>query len=89
MMNLVLEKLEELKVDVEYEVRKNRIFVTILDFEGFDDEWEEIYRDYDEDAVDNFLEWLEEQCDELVGYYYQHYQFNDFIVEVGYKSFEV
>lgn len=89
MMNLVLEKLEELKVDVEYSVRKNRIFVTILDFEGFDDEWEEIYRDYDEDAVGNFLEWLEEQCDELVGYYYQYYQFNDFIVEVGYKSFEV
>lgn len=67
-----------------------RILVIVYDFEGFDDDWEEIYRDYDEELVDSIQEKLKKSAvsvddDGL----YTLYTFNDFVVEWGYSSFDI
>ena len=89
MKELVLKKLEELGEDVMVEVRDDEIEVIVNDFEGFDDHWCEVLRDFDEDAVGEFVDWLEEQCLEHCGDYYHYYKFDGFTVEIGYASFDI
>ena len=89
MKNLVLEKLATLGQDVEVTVKKDMIDVMVLDFDGFDSDYCEIEREYDEDKVDEVLEWLEEQCQECVLDYYQEYSFDGFFVQVGYASYDI
>lgn len=68
----------------------NGFRVTLNDFEGFDENWEEIDRDYDdEDAVDAFLEMLETECVSKEGDFYVTYHFDGFDVELGYESFNI
>lgn len=92
MLELVLAKLDELGADVEYFVTedKKEVHVTLQDFEGFDDDWEEIDREYDDaEKVDAFEEWLEEQCEQHSGDFYQYFGFGDFVVVLGYASFDI
>lgn len=89
MKELVLKKLEELGEDVWVDVDENEINVTVNDFEGFTEDWEEIHRDYDVDAVEEFLEWLEEHCLESYGDFYEYYEFDGFTVEIGYRSMDI
>jgi hypothetical protein len=63
--------------------------LTVEDFAGFDEHWHEQFRDYDEDAVDALLEWLEEHALSVDGDYYTYYQFDGFLVQVGYASFDI
>lgn len=64
--------------------------VTLNDFEGFDEDWEEIDRDYDnEEAVNAFLEMLERECESKEGDFYVTYHFNGFNVKIGYGSFDI
>ena len=65
------------------------IALTIEDFDGFDEDWCEQFRDYDEDAVDALLEWLEEHALSVDGDFYTYYQFEDFEVRVGYASYDI
>lgn len=67
----------------------DRISLTIEDFAGFDEDWCEQFRDYDEDAVDALLEWLEEHALSMDGDYYTYYQFDGFEVQVGYASYDI
>jgi hypothetical protein len=84
--------LEALGQDVYYDYyEKNHKFdVTLYDFEGFDDDWDEIYRDYDDpEAVEHFLDVLEEESLSCEGDYYETYYFDGFSVQIGYSSFDI
>lgn len=64
--------------------------VTIEDFEGFDEDWSEIEREYDDpEAVDAFLEMLETECVSLEDDYYVIYHFEGFDVKIGYASYDI
>ena len=64
--------------------------VTLQDFEGFDDDWSEIDREFDdEEAVDAFLEMLEAECSSQKGDFYVVYHFEGFDVQLGYASFDI
>lgn len=64
--------------------------VTLDDFEGFDSDWNEIFRDYDnEAAVCDFLEMLEDTSIDSEEDLYTDYFFDGFIVRIGYSSFDI
>lgn len=78
-------------VDVElYRYSNGTYDLTIEDFEGFDKNWNEIIRDYDnEEAVDTLLDWLEANCISKTERLYIDYVFSDFQVTLGYASFDI
>ena len=84
----VLERIAMVE-DVSVFEREHEIAVTVEDFGGFDEHWSEIILDYDEEAVDALCEWLEEHALSVDGDYYQYYQFDGFVVCLGYGSFDV
>lgn len=89
-MEMILAQLDRISADAWYYVTGNHIDLTINDFEGFDEDWSEVYREFvDEDAVDEVLEWLEEHADCVDGDYYHSYYFGDIEVEVDYISFDI
>jgi len=64
--------------------------VTLEDFEGFDEEWSEIDREYDDpEAVERFEEMLETECLSQEGDFYVVYHFEGFDVRLGYASFDI
>ena len=64
--------------------------LTLEDFEGFDDDWNEVEREYvNEEAVDALLKWLEANCIERELNLYIHYVFPDFQLTLGYASFDI
>lgn len=73
--------------DVRYSHRGDVYYVTVEDFEGFDDDWCEIYRDYSDAAlVDEFECWLEEQASSEEDYCYH---FDGFSVQLSYSSWDI
>ena len=94
MMKEIIAMLEKIGDDVEYYVRelneeKPELIITVEDFEGFDDDWSEIMRDYDVEAVNGLIKWLEEHCISEDGDFYSYYHFEEFDVELGYASFDI
>ena len=94
MMKTIIAMLEKMGGDVDYRVRKinnnkPELVITIDDFEGFDDDWSEVMRDYDEEAEGTLIEWLEEHCISEEGDLYSYYHFEDFDVQLGYTSFDI
>jgi hypothetical protein len=94
MMETIIAMLEKMSEDVYYHVRetdeeKPELVITVDDFEGFDEDWSEIMRDYDEEAVDGLIEWLEEHCVSEDGDFYSYYHFEEFDVQLGYSSFDI
>ena len=86
----ILAQLDRISADSYYDVNDNHIDLTIDDFEGFDEDWSEIYRELvDEDAVEEILKWLEENADYIDGDFYRYYHFGEIVVEVGYTSFDI
>ena len=64
--------------------------LTLEDFEGFDDDWNEVEREYvNEKAVDALLKWLEANYTERKSDLYIHYVFPDFRLTLGYASFDI
>ena len=64
--------------------------VTMEDFEGFDEAWDEVMRDYErEDLVDEFLEALDEQALRAEGDFYYDYYFDGFRIHLGYASYDI
>lgn len=64
--------------------------LTLEDFDGFDEDWNEIEREYDnEEAVDALLDWLEANCIERNVNLYIYYTFPDFRLTLGYASFDI
>ena len=94
MMEIIIAMLEKMGEDVYYHVReideeKPELVITIDDFEGFDEDWSEIMRDYDVEAVDGLIEWLEEHCISEDGDFYSYYHFEEFDVQLGYSSYDI
>ena len=66
------------------------IDLTICDFDGFDEDWDEIDHEWvDEETVDEVLEWLEAHADRVEGDFYVSYYFGDVEVQVGYTSYDI
>lgn len=89
-MEMIIAKLDTIANDSDYFVNGNFIDLTIDDFEGFDDDWDEVERELvDEEAVMEVLDWLKENADRTEGDYYHDYYFGDIVVTVGYSSFDI
>lgn len=87
---MIMAAIEGLGDDVIYGVIDREIHVTLCDFEGFDDDWCEIMRDYDdEQAVEDFLQMLADECLSSDGDFYEYYEFDGFTVKLGYESFDI
>ncbi len=87
---MVMELLATAGEDLSIDTRLNGdISVTVEDFDGFDEEWEEIERDYDEDLIDSIEDKLEELADSVDGDYYRYYHFDGFTVVWGHSSFDI
>ena len=89
-LEMITAKLDTIAQDSWYEVDGNEVALTINDFEGFDEDWNEVDREFvDEDAVEEVLEWLEQNADRVEGDFYQYYYFGDIEVCVGATSFDI
>lgn len=89
MLEVLVNMLKELGEDVSYMMVREELHVTIEDFDGFDEDWSEIDREYDEEAVEGFVEWLEAQAQEIDGDYYKYYYLEGVVVCVGYASYNI
>ena len=90
MFNTVLTMLDACKDDVDFEIEQNTIYLTINDFYGFDKDWNEIMRDYDHpEEVSTLLDWLNNNCISKTDDLYVVYSFNEFIVHLGFTSFDI
>lgn len=90
MFDTIITLINACRGDIDFYTVNNTIYITIDDFEGFDDDWNEIMRDYDNpDAVNALLNWLDNNCISQTGDLYTFYSFNDFKVELGYTSFDI
>jgi hypothetical protein len=89
-IEIITAQLDRISADSCYDVIDNRIYFTIEDFAGFDDDWSEVYREFvDADAVKEVLKWLEENADYVDDDLYSYCHFGDIVVEVGYTSFDI
>lgn len=90
MKNIILEKLNNLGNDVDFNEYNGIIEIDFNDFEGFDEDWNEVLRDYDNPSmVSELLDFLSNNCKEVVKDFYTTYIFNDFQVVVGYASYDI
>lgn len=87
----VCETLDGLESDCWYELRgKNQLYVIFNDFEGFDENWDEIMRDYDNPkGVEMFLDLLEKNAAFIEGASCRTYHFDNFSVKVDYTSNDI
>jgi hypothetical protein len=67
----------------------NHISADINDFDGFDENWDEIANDYNEEVIDNMRQWLANNCNEVQKGFYDKYFFDDGFVRVGYTSYDI
>ena len=86
----VLEMAEALGNDAIVFDFNHQISVDFNDFEGFDEHWSEIMRDYDDpDAVEAFEEMLRSEALSIDDDFYTTYHFDGFTVKVGYTSYDI
>ena len=91
-MKELLEMLEKSKNlgDVDYYTCENELNIDFNDFDGFDDEWNEIERKYNnENLVNQILNYIETNATLIKNSLYQTYQLNDKIIVIGYTSFDI
>lgn len=85
----VLERIAMVEDVSVFEGMDGTIRITVEDFDGFDEHWSEIMVDYDEEAVWELQEWLEEQAVSVDDDYYTDYHFKGFSVRLGYASDDI
>ena len=89
-MEMVMELLGTLGEDVTVYAQTNGdICVTVEDFEGFDEDYNEVDRDYDEDAVEAVYDKLSDTCISEDGDYYCYFHFEGFTVIWGMASMDI
>lgn len=82
----LLAQLEEVG-DVSLDVDGTDVSVTFEDFEGFDDDWAEVMREYvDVDGVRRALAMLREFCS---GDFYEEGDLDGYHFTVGWSSFDI
>ena len=90
MMTVILERIEQLGADASVLVGDERIYVTLEDFDGFDEDWSEIERPFDHpELVEEFVEWLRAECDYADEEFSIHYHFGGLEVIVQYSSMDI
>ena len=94
MMEMIIAMLEKMDKDVsydlfDYEEEGKVLHITVEDCEGFDEDWCEIMREYDVDAVRALIDWLEEHCISEDGDLYYEFHFEEFDVQLGYSSYDI
>lgn len=91
-MKELLKMLEESKNlgDVDYYTYKNELNIDFNDFDGFDDEWNEIDREYtNENLVNQILNYIETNATLVKDSLYQTYQLDNKTIVIGYTSFDI
>ena len=89
-IEIITAQLDRISADSWYTAADNYIGLTIDDFEGFDEHWSEVAREFvDADAVEEVLEWLKENADCVDGDFYRYYHFGEIVVEADYTSFDI
>lgn len=77
---IIIAKFNNISVDSSWDkVTDDYIVLTINNFDWLDDE----------KAVEEVLEWLEENADFVENDFYDYYHFGDIVVEVGYTAFDI
>lgn len=72
-----------------YEQSNGNIRATVLDFDGFDEDWNEVMLDYDEDAIDEMQERLYQAANEVEPGFSTCYHFDGFTVTVDWASDDI
>ena len=90
-MERMKEQLKALCKDISFweNTDENILDVTVEDFEGFDEDWDEVYADINENAVNTMIEWLESHCDSHEDDLYRYYTFGDLVVCLGCASYDI
>ena len=83
----VMEMLKNIK-DISIYDCGDEIGITIEDFEDFDDNWVEIFREVDA-SVNDMCKWLSTHCNTQERDDYSAYFFDDVVVFVSYASIEI
>jgi len=85
----MLKELEEVEDAYFYE-SEGVYNVDINDFEGFDENWDEVDHEFVKpQLVEYFINWLEENASSKEGDFYVTYHFNGFAVQLGYTSYDI
>ena len=91
-MEMMKKQLMTLCEDISFweNTDKNMLGVIVEDFEGFDEDGNEVFTDINEDAVNTMIEWLDEHCDSHdAGCLYQYYTFGDLVVCLDWESYDI
>lgn len=91
-MEMMKKQLMTLCEDISFweNTDKNMLGVIVEDFEGFDEDWNEVFTDINEDAVNTMIEWLDEHCDSHdSGCFYQYYTFGNLVVCLDWESYDI
>ena len=87
---MVMELLATAGADLSVDECGDRIYVTVEDFDGFDESWDEIMRDLDdEELVDSIYEQLEASAVSASGDFYRYFDFDGFTIVWGSASFDI
>lgn len=90
-MEKLLKMLEESQKlgDIEYYFNQNELNIDLNDFEGFDNDYNEIDRDFvNEDLVNQILDFIENNAILIEDNLYKTYQLNDNKIIIGCASFD-
>lgn len=85
---MVLTRLED-SGDCFFDFEDGCFDVTLCDFEGFDDNWHEVMRDYENEEMVDVLFKLLDRAERTEGDFYVTYFFKDCSLELGYTSFDI
>lgn len=89
-MKKLLELLKECGADVNYYSNTENLEITFNDFSGFNDDWEEIPREYNNPkAVKKVLEYLNNNAKLVNDSLYKTYLLDGRTIIVGYASFDI
>lgn len=87
---MMVKVLEGLGADVCYDFEDGVFDVLVEDFDGFDDDWCEIMRDFDDpDAMARFEKMLREECLSYEDDWVLIYHFEGFDVQLSYASYDI
>ena len=95
MMNIIdmmreLEKNEDIYLDTFHRNGDLVYDVVIRDFDGFDENWNEIDRVPNNlDLLGKFIDAIEENALTIENDYYTDYYFDDYVIHLGYESMDI
>ena len=91
-MEMMKKQLMALCEDISFweNTDKTMLGVIVEDFEGFDEDGDEVFADINEDAVNTMIEWLDKHCDSHdSGCFYQYYTFGNLVVCLDWESYDI